>query len=218
MEVTKEKVLESMSTYCSDRKYGTETLTLTDGFKEKFANFFTKKYEGKDVEEADLLADLHFNLDTAHSAAVNLKTVLDSDFTTKENNYKNQIAELNKKIAKPKEHQEEPPKFEMPDEVKEQLKELQKFKDEEAKKNKFNEIVNLAKKDIRQDLHGEFDIFIRDYEVKNDVSVEDQAKRLHSRFQEIFKSKIGDIKPLAPKQVQKQEDDFIDALPKVKVQ
>lgn len=217
MEVTKEKVLESMNTYCSDRKYGTETLTLTDGFKEKFANFFTKKYEGKDVEEADLIADLHFNLDTAHSAAVNLKTVLDADFTTKENNYKSQIAELNKKITNPQQQQQQQ-QFELPEDVKNQLAELQKFKNAEAKKAKFNEIVELAKKDIRQDLHGEFDIFIKEYEVKDDVSAEEQAKKLHSRFQEIFKSKIGDIKPLAPKQIQRQEEEFFDSLPKVKVQ
>jgi hypothetical protein len=98
MEVTKEAVLESMNTYCTERKYGSET--LTDGFKEKFSNFFVKKYEGKDVEEADMISDLHFNLDTAFSASVDINASLKSAFETKENTYKTQIQELNDKLGK----------------------------------------------------------------------------------------------------------------------
>jgi len=212
--MTKEEVLQRANTYCSERSYDSET--LTDDFKDKFAEFFAKKHEAAGIDDDGILDEIKFNLDTARSAATKGLAAKQKMFESKENDYKNQIEELNKKIAHPNQPQQQ--QFEMPEEVKEQLAELKKFKDEEAKKNKFNEIVGLAKKDIRQDLHGEFDVFIRDYEVKDDVSAEDQAKRLHSRFQEIFKSKIGDIKPLAPKQVQKQEDEFIDALPKVKVQ
>lgn len=212
--MTKEEVLQRANTYCSERSYDSET--LTDDFKDKFAEFFAKKHEAAGIDDDGILDEIKFNLDTARSAATKGLAAKQKMFESKENDYKNQIEELNKKIAHPNQPQQQ--QFEMPEEIKEQLAELKKFKDEEAKKNKFNEIVGLAKKDIRQDLHGEFDVFIRDYEVKDDVSAEDQAKRLHSRFQEIFKSKIGDIKPLAPKQVQKQEDEFIDALPKVKVQ
>ena len=215
--MTKEEVLQRANTYCSERSYDSET--LTDDFKDKFAEFFAKKHEAAGIDDEGILDEIKFNLDTARSAATKGLAAKQKTFESKENDYKNQIAELNKKIAHPnQQQQQQQQQFEMPEEIKEQLAELKKFKDEEAKKNKFNEIVGLAKKDIRQDLHGEFDVFIRDYEVKDDVSAEDQAKRLHSRFQEIFKSKIGDIKPLAPKQVQKQEDEFIDALPKVKVQ
>ena len=46
---------------------------------------------------------------------------------------------------------------------------------------------------------------------------EEQAKRLTTRFQDIFRDSIGDIKPLAPKQTQKQEQEFIESIPKVKV-
>lgn len=214
--MTKEEVLQRANDYCNERSYDSET--LTDDFKDKFAEFFAKRHEAAGIDDDGILDEIKFNLDTARSASTKGRAAQQKSFETKENGYKSQIAELNKKIAKSNEHHDEPPKFEMPDEIKEQLAELQKFKNEEAKKNKFNEIVGLAKKGIRQDLHEEFDVFIRDYEVKDDVSAEDQAKRLHSRFQEIFKSKIGDIKPLAPKQVQKQEDEFIDSIPKVKVQ
>ena len=91
MEVTKEKVLESMNTYCTERKYGSET--LTDGFKEKFSIFFVKKYESKDVEEEDVIADLHFYLDTAFNASVDINAALKSEYETKENTYKAQIEE-----------------------------------------------------------------------------------------------------------------------------
>lgn len=212
--MTKEEVLQRANTYCSERSYDSET--LTDDFKDKFAEFFAKKHEAAGIDDDGILDEIKFNLDTARSASAKVRAAQQREFESKESDYKNQIAELNKKIANPKQQQQQ--QLELPEDVKNQLAELQKFKNEEAKKNKFNEIVALAKKDIRDDCLSDFDIFVKDYEVKDDVAVEEQAKRLHSRFQEIFKSKIGDIKPLAPKQVQKQEDEFIDSIPKVKVQ
>lgn len=213
--MTKEEVLQRANTYCSERSYDGET--LTDDFKDKFAEFFAKKHEAAGIDDEGILDEIKFNLDTARSAATKGLAAKQKAFESKESDYKNQIAELNKKISDTQQqHQQQ--QFELPEDVRNQLAELQKFKDEEAKRNKFNEIVALAKKDIRDDCLGDFDIFVRDYEVKDGVTVEEQAKRLHSRFQEIFKSKIGDIKPLAPKQVQKQEDEFIDSIPKVKIQ
>ena len=174
--MTKEEVLQRANDYCNERSYDSET--LTDDFKDKFAEFFAKKHEAAGIDDDGILDEIKFDLDTARSAAVKGLAAKQQQFESKENDYKNQIAELNKKI-KPNQQQQQQQQLELPDEIKEQLSELKKFKDEEAKKNKFNEIVGLAKKDIRQDLHGEFDVFIRDYEVKEDVSVEDQAKRLH---------------------------------------
>lgn len=213
--MTKEEVLQRANDYCNERSYDSET--LTDDFKDKFAEFFAKRHEAAGIDDEGILDEIKFNIDTARSASTKGRAAQQKSFETKENGYKSQIAELNKKIANPQQQQQQQ-QFELPEDVKTQLAELQKFKNEEAKKTKFNEIVALAKKDIRDDCLGDFDVFVKDYEVKEDVTVEEQAKRLHSRFQEIFKSKIGDIKPLAPKQVQKQEEEFLDSLPKVKVQ
>ena len=212
MEVTKELVLESMNTYCTERKYGSET--LTDGFKEKFSNFFVKKYESKDVEEEDVIADLHFNLDTAFNASVDINAALKSAYETKENNYKSQIDELNKKLErKPK-----PDKVvEIPKELQDKLDELEKFKDAQRKQDKYKAVLALAKKGIREDLHKSFENYATDFAVNLDETDEEQAKKLTSRFQDIFKDSIGDIKPLAPKQTQKQEREFIESIPKVKV-
>lgn len=210
MEVTKETVLESMNTYCTERKYGSET--LTDGFKEKFSNFFVKKYEGKDVEEAEVVADLHFNLDTAFSASVDINSALKSSFETKETDYKNQIAELNKKLGK-----KETPKFEVPKELQDQLDELKRYKNEEVKKTKFASIMDIAKKGIRQDLHKSFETFATGTNVDLEKSDKEQADALVSRFQEIFKDSIGDIKPLAPQQVRKNDEAVLSGLKRVKV-
>ena len=210
MEVTKETVLESMNTYCTERKYGSEN--LTDGFKEKFSNFFVKKYEGKDVEEAEMVADLHFNLDTAFSASVDINSSLKTSFETKENEYKNQIAELNKKLGK-----KETPKFEVPKELQDQLDELKKYKNEEVKKSKFASIMDIAKKGIRQDLHKSFETFATGTNVDLEKTDKEQADALVSRFQEIFKDSIGDIKPLAPQQVRKNDEAVLSGLKRVKV-
>ena len=211
MEVTKETVLESMNTYCTERKYGSEN--LTDGFKEKFSNFFVKKYEGKDVEQEEMIADLHFNLDTAFSASVDINSSLKTSFETKETEYKNQIAELNKKLGK----KNEPPQFQVPKELQDQLDELKKYKNEEVKKTKFASIMELAKKGIRQDLHKSFETFANGTNVDLEKTDKEQADALVSRFQEIFKDSIGDIKPLAPQQVRKNDEAVLSGLKRVKV-
>lgn len=210
MEVTKETVLESMNTYCTERKYGSEN--LTDGFKEKFSNFFVKKYEGKDVEEAEMVADLHFNLDTAFSASVDINSALKSSFETKKTEYENQIAELNKKLGR-----KETLKFEIPKELQDQLDELKKYKNEEVKKTKFASIMELAKKGIRQDLHKSFETFATGTNVDLEKADKEQADALVSRFQEIFKDSIGDIKPLAPQQIRKNDEAVLSGLKRVKV-
>lgn len=210
MEVTKETVLESMNTYCTERKYGSEN--LTDGFKEKFSNFFVKKYEGKDVEEAEMVADLHFNLDTAFSASVDINSALKNSFEAKKTEYENQIAELNKKLGR-----KEQPKFEVPKELQDQLDELRKYKNEEVKKTKFASILDIAKKGIRQDLHKSFETFANGTNVDLEKTDKEQADALVSRFQEIFKDSIGDIKPLAPQQIRKTDEAVLSGLKRVKV-
>lgn len=211
MEVTKEMVVESINTYCTERKYGSET--LTDGFKEKFSNSFVKKYEGQDVEEQSVLTDLHFYLDTAFNASLDINKELTSQFTTKENDYKSQIAELKKQ--KPRQQQQQ--ETELPEEVKNQLKELEDFKNNARKRDKFNEVLELAKKGVREDLHRSFEKFASDFAVTLDKTSEEQAKKLTTRFQDIFKDSIGDIKPLAPRQTQKRDEEFLSSLPKIKV-
>lgn len=210
--MTKEEVLQKVNDYCTEKQY--TTATLTDSFKDKFADHFLKANPEGDVNDENVLKSLKFALNTAFSSASELATVKTTEFTTKENGYKSQIAELQKKVKTPPTPQVEP---HIPQEVQDQLKELKAYKDERSRKEKLEQIIALAKKDIRQDLHSEFDVFIKDYEVKDDVAVDEQAKKLHSRFQEIFKAKIGDIKPLAPKATKEQDAELIGSIPKIKI-
>lgn len=210
--MTKEEVLQKANDYCTEKAYTSET--LTDEFKDKFSDFFAKKYPDTDAEDETMMADLKFNLDTAFSATSKGVTSKQKAFDEKENEYKRQIAELNKKVGKKNETHVEP---QIPKEIQEQLDELKKFKNEEAKKSKFANIIEIAKASVRQDLHKSFETYAKSFDVELDKEDKEQAKAMVSRFQEIFKDSIGDIKPLAPKQTQKNEAEYFASLPKVKV-
>ena len=209
--MTKEEVLQKVNDYCNEKSYTEET--LTSEFKDKFSEFFAKKYSEETAIDAEgILEDIKFNINTAFSATSKGLTSKQKAFETKENEYKNTIAELNKKIGKPQEKI-----VELPDGVKQQLAELEKFKDAKSKKDKFDEIVKLAKKGIRPDLYASFEKYAQEYDVTLDSTSEEQAKKLTARFQEIFKDSIGDIKPLAPKVSQKRDEEFVASIPKVQV-
>lgn len=209
--MTKEEVLQKVNDYCNEKSYTEET--LTSEFKDKFSEFFAKKYSEETAIDAEgILEDIKFNINTAFSATSKGLTSKQKAFETKENEYKNTIAELNKKIGKPQEKI-----VELPDDVKQQLAELEKFKDAKTKKDKFDEIVKLAKNGIRPDLYASFEKYAQEYDVTLDSTSEEQAKKLTARFQEIFKDSIGDIKPLAPKVSQKRDEEFIASISKVQV-
>lgn len=210
--MTKEEVLQRANDYCSERSYDESTLTLE--FKDKFADFFAKRNPEGDINDEAIIADLKFNLDTARSAALRGIATSKNEFETKENELKAQIEELNKKIGK-----KTTPKVEqvIPKEIQEQLDELKMFRNNEAKKEKFKSIMGIAKKGIRQDLHKSFETFAADYSVDLDKDDKEQATAMVSRFQEIFRDSIGDIKPLAPQQIRKRDAEAMSALKPMKV-
>ncbi len=211
--MTKEECLQRVNDYCSERSY--DESTLTTDFKDKFADFFSKKYPDTAVDDESALADLKFNLDTAKSAASKGRASLQQGFESKENDYKNQIAELNKKLGKKQPTPIETPVI--PKELQDQLDELKRYKNEEVKKTKFASIMELAKKGIRQDLHKSFETFANGTNVDLEKTDKEQADALVSRFQEIFKDSIGDIKPLAPQQIRKNDEAVLSNLKRLKV-
>lgn len=210
--MTKEEVLQKVNDYCTEKQY--TTATLTDSFKDKFADHFQKANPDGDINDEDVLKSLKFNLNTAFSSASELATVKTTEFTTRENGYKSQITELQKQIKKP---EVKPTEQQIPQEIQDQLKELQDFKNQKSKQEKFANIVSLAKAGIRQDLHKSFDTFVSDYEVKLDKEDKEQAEALTKKFQEIFKDSIGDIKPLAPQVSKEHDKEIIGSIPKIKI-
>ena len=210
--MTKEEVLQKVNEYCNEKSYTEET--LTNEFKDKFSDFFAKKYPEETAIDAEgIMEDIKFNINTAFSATSKGLTSKQKTFETKENEYKNQIAELTRKLGS----KETPPKFELPQDVQDQLRELQDFKNKKSKQDKFLEIVEIAKKGVRPDLYASFEKYAQEFEVTLDATSEEQAKKLTTRFQEIFKDSIGDIKPLAPKVKQERDAEFLASIPKVEV-
>ena len=210
--MTKDEVLQKVNDYCTEKQY--TTATLTDSFKDKFADHFQKANPDGDINDETVQKSLKFALNTAFSSASELATVKSTEFTTKENGYKSQIAELQKKIKTPPTPPVEP---QIPQEVQDQLKELKAYKDEKSRQEKRANIIALAKAGIRQDLHKSFDSYASDYEVKLDKGDEEQAKSLVAKFQEIFKDSIGDIKPLAPQVSKEHDEKIIESIPKIKI-
>lgn len=211
--MTKEEALQKVNDYCNEKSY--TNATLTDGFKDKFAEHLAKRYPDAAADDETALGDMKFALNSAFSGASLIITDKTKEFETKENGYKSQIAELEKKVPKPNQKTNE---VVLPKEVQDKLDAYDKFMDGEKKTTKFKNIMELAKKGIRQNLHTSFEKFATDYDVKLDKEDNEQADALVTRFKEIFKDSIGDIAPLAPQQTQKRDEDFIASLKKVKVQ
>lgn len=211
--MTKEEALQKVNDYCNEKSY--TNATLTDGFKDKFAEHLAKRYPDAAADDETALGDMKFALNSAFSGASLIITDKTKEFETKENGYKSKIAELEKKVPKPNQKPEE---VVLPKEVQDKLDAYDKFMDGEKKNTKFKNIMELAKKGIRQNLHTSFEKFATDYDVKLDKEDKEQADALVTRFKEIFKDSIGDIAPLAPQQTQKRDEDFIASLKKVKVQ
>lgn len=209
--MTKEEALQKVNDYCNEKSY--TNATLTDGFKEKFAEHFAKRYPDAEADDETAIADMKFAINSAFSGASAIITDKTKEFETKENDYKSQIEELNKKITPTKPKKE----VQIPKELQDQLDELKKFKDEQFKQEKLKNILKLAKAGVRQDLQASFDKFAKEYEVKLDKEDKEQADALVAKFQDIFKDTIGDIKPLAPKQTQKRDEEYLASIPKVKI-
>ena len=209
--MNKEEALQKVNAYCTEKQY--TTATLTDAFKEKFAEHFAKSYPDAPVDDEVAIANMKFALNSAFSGASLIITDKSKEFETKENDYKTKIAELEKKAK-----QSKPTELELSKEVQEKLAAYDKFIDDEKKVTKFKNIIELAKSGIRQNLHTSFEKFAQDYDVKLDKEDKEQADALVTRFKEIFKDSIGDITPLTPQQTIKRDEDFISSIKKVKVQ
>ena len=209
--MTKEEVLQKANEYCTEKSYTSET--LTDEFKSKFSEFFAKKYPETNAEDETMLADMKFNLDTAFSATSKGVTSKQKAFDEKEADLKRQIEELNKKLGK----KTPPVEPQIPKELQDQLDELKMYKNQEVKKTKFANIMEIAKKGIRQDLHKSFETFANGTDVDLNKEDNEQANALVARFQEIFKDSIGDIKPLAPQVTKKIDENVMSSLKRIKV-
>lgn len=209
--MTKEEALQKVNDYCNEKSY--TNATLTDGFKDKFAEHLAKRYPDAAADDETALGDMKFALNFAFSGASLIITDKTKEFETKENGYKDQIAELNKKIGK-----QTPPPAELPKEVQDKLDRLEQFQIAENKRTKFKAIMEIAKKSVRDDLQQSFETFVKDNDVALDKEDKEQADKWVEKFQEVMKPSFGNIKPLAPQVTQKRDEEFLASLKKIKVQ
>lgn len=209
--MTKEEALQKVNDYCNEKSY--TAATLTDGFKDKFAEHLAKRYPDAAADDETALGDMKFALNSAFSGASTIITDKTKEFETKENGYKSQIAELQKKIKTPPTVVEQ----QIPKEVQDQLDELKAFKDAKSKQEKLGNIMRIAKEGIRSDLHASFDKFASDYAVKLDKEDKEQAEGLVAKFKDIFKDSLGDIRPQKPTTDETKDAEIIGSLPKVKI-
>lgn len=214
--MTQEEVLQKANEFCNEKSYTSET--LTDDFKSKFSEFFSKIHADATADDENVIAELQFCLNTAFGAASKGITQKQKAFDAKENEYKRRIEELSKNIGNgqtnPVPTNEETA---ISKEIKEKLERLEKFEMQSRLNEKSAEVVELAKKGVRKELHKSLESYARDFGFTLDAPSEEQAKKLTSRFSEIFKESIGDIKPLAPRQTTKNDADILSSLPKMKV-
>ena len=217
--MTKDEVLQKANDYCSEKGYTSET--LTDDFKELFANHFADRYPDGDINDENIVAEIQFNLNTAFSATSKGVTAKQKAYDDMVDDYKGQIAELNKKIAnatkKKGEETKQPQEQQLPKELLDKLDRLEQFEIMAKKGEKFKEVLALAKKGVRTDLHKSLENYAADFAVSLEASSDEQAKRLVERFQAIFRDSIGDVKPLSPKTTRKQDEDFAASLKPIKV-
>ena len=209
--MTKEEALQKVNDYCNEKSY--TNATLTDGFKDKFAEHLAKRYPDAAADDETALGDMKFALNSAFSGASLIITDKTKEFETKENGYKDQIAELNKKIGK-----QTPTPAELPKEVQDKLDRLEQFQIAENKRTKFKAIMEIAKKSVRDDLQQSFETFVKDNDVALDKEDKEQADKWVEKFQEVMKPSFGNIKPLAPQVTQKRDEEFLASLKKIKVQ
>jgi hypothetical protein len=214
--MTKDEVLQKANDYCNEKGYTGET--LTDEFKELFATHFSNRYPDGDINDENIIAEIQFNLNTAFSATSKGVTAKQKAYDKMVEDYTSQIEKLNKKItAANDKNKQEPKEMQIPKEVQEKLDRLEEFEIKARKGEKFKEVLALAKKGVRQDLHKSLENYAADFAVSLDSPSDEQANRLIERFQTIFRDSIGDIKPLAPKTTRKQEEDFAASLQPIKV-
>lgn len=214
--MTKEEVLQKANDYCNEKGYTSET--LTDDFKDLFATHFSKRYPDGDINDENIVAEIQFNLNTAFSATSKGVTAKQQAYDKMVEDYTGQINELNKKIANAKKKGEETSKeSQLPKELLDKLDRLEQFEKGAKKADKFKEILALAKKGVRTDLHKSLENYATDFAVSLDAPSDEQANRLIERFQAIFKDSIGDIKPMSPKMTRKQDEDFAESLKPIKV-
>lgn len=210
---TQVEVLQKVGEYCTEKQY-----TLDDDFRSKFSEKFAAANADADVNDENVLNSIKFNIDTAFSAVSKGLKVNDEAWKAKEAEYLKQIETFKKSQKVNKEGpQQKEVEFKIPDDLKNDLELLKQYKAEKQQQEKRANVLKLAKKNVREDLHGDLegvlDIMQIDYS-KEDVEL---AKQLNDNFTTLYKGKIGDIRPASSNSSKVKDEDWLNGVKKVEI-
>lgn len=202
-----EEVLQKVTDYCTEKQY-----TLNDDFRSQFSEKFAKVNTDADINDENVLNSIKFNLDTAFSAASKELKIKDETWKNKESEYLKQIEALKKN---PK--VEETKVVELPEEIKKELGELTKFKEEKQKQEKRAKVLNIAKNKVREDLHSNLEEVLSIMQLDYSKTDEELAQQLDSNFTKIYTGKIGDIRPISSHSKETKDEDWLNGVKKVQI-
>ena len=210
---TQEEILQKVNEHCTEKQY-----TLNDDFRSKFSEKFAKINAEADINDENVLNSIKFNIDTAFSAASKELKVKDEAWKTKETEFLKQIEELKKsqKVDNKKPDKEEK-EFKLPDDLKNELEEIKQFKEEKQKQEKRANVLKIAQKNVREDLHGNLEEVLSIMQLDYSKTDEELAKQLDTNFTKIYKGKIGDVRPQSSQVSFKKYDELIKNVPKANV-
>lgn len=214
MAIIKDEVLQKVNDYCTEKQY-----TLDESFRDKFSEKFAAANNGDSlsIDDEGIGDSIRFNLDTAFSAASKGIEKESAKWKKKEGEYKEKMANLEKPAPNKKAKEESSETPEIPKEIQDELTALKEFREGQQKQDKRSRILAIAKKSVREDLHRDlekvFDYMAVDY-AKEDGEI---AKTLSERFMDLFKDKIGDIRPKSPESSSKKYEELTKGMQKVKI-
>ena len=103
--------------------------------------------------------------------------------------------------------------LELPEDVKKDLNELKTFKEKQLQQEKRAEVLELAKKNVRQDLYENLSTLLDMSTFDYSKDTKDLAKQLNENFTKLYKNNIGDIRPASPETKNKKVSEILDSVP-----
>lgn len=207
---TKAEVLEKVGSYCTEKQY-----TLNDDFRSQFSDKFSASNPDADINDENILNSIKFNLDTAFSAASKGIEAEKKKWETEKTKLNGEIENLkkNQPEGKTPKNKVEEKNLELPEDVKKDLNELKTFKEKQLQQEKRAEVLELAKKNVRQDLYENLSTLLDMSTFDYSKDTKDLAKQLNENFTKLYKNNIGDIRPASPETKNKKVSEILDSVP-----
>ena len=201
------EVLEKVGSYCTEKQY-----TLDDSFRSQFSNKFAAANPDADINDENILKSIKFNLDSAFSATSKGIEAQKKGWDEEKAKLTSEIEKLKKAPTK-KEEKKGEEQFELPEDIKQRLSKLEAIEERTYRQEKRAEVLELAKKGVREDLQGNLEDLLDMTSLDYTKESKDLAKQLNENFAKLYKNNIGDIKPSSPERKTRRVEDILNSVP-----